>query len=711
MVWLAGCAVLHGAGFETEWHGERVWTGPETWASPLYDWEVKDGSLVGVAAAGRVVQRLTERVAEPAKGFELRTTVEILTPDRPSNPRAVWAGFAVGIQGMMDDPRHVAVMPKRRVDAGLRADGRVFVDAIESAEVLAGAGPAELRLVAAGGTLTLEARRGGASVAVTSAIDPARLRGNLGLAADSPRRKEDKRGPIRARFGAWSGRGEGLAADPALAFGPVLWTQYMRQAGQAKLSVQMPPLGAGDPQEVTLELQHDGEWERAGTARIDPLARTAVFRCEIGAGELRYRVTYPWAGRVGTWDGTFAAEPAADVPLKIAVFSCDHGYAFPQPKMVRNVARQDPDLLFFSGDQIYEVYGGFGTTRGPLGTAMLDYLRKFYQFGWTWRSLLRDRPSVIIPDDHDVFQGNLWGAGGAATKQQESGGYVMPPEWVKAVERTQTGHLPDPPDPRPVQQGIGVYFTKFTFGGVPVAVLEDRKFKSGPAAVLPANRRGLTAAAADVAGAELLGARQEEFLRAWAGETAAAPLRLVLSQTIFCKAHTHSGAELRADGLDFDSNGWPQAGRRRALDPLRGGNTLMVHGDQHLGILLRHGLERHGDGPWAFMVPGSANGFPRAWWPEGGRVTGDFSDPFGNKFTVLAAANPERGSNTLEPRAADDPETTAHRKGSGHGLLVIAPDRRRVTCEMWRHDFDAANPRPQDQFEGFPVTVTMGAGE
>jgi alkaline phosphatase D len=198
--------------------------------------------------------------------------------------------------------------------------------------------------------------------------------------------------------------------------------------------------------------------------------------------------------------------------------------------------------MFFAGDQIYEGYGGFGVIRLPVDRAMLDYLRKWYQFGWTWRHLLKDRPSVILPDDHDVFQANLWGAGGRATLRPEAGGYTMAPAWVKAVERSQTAHLPDAVDPSPVAQGIGVHFTTLHWGGVPMLILEDRKWKTGPDSILsPTRREQLSPEEVDAEGAQLLGERQERFLMAWAKTTQHAPLRMVLSQSIFCKAHTHSG--------------------------------------------------------------------------------------------------------------------------------------------------------------------------
>ena len=65
------------------------------------------------------------------------------------------------------------------------------------------------------------------------------------------------------------------------------------------------------------------------------------------------------------------------------------------------------------------------------------------------------------------------------------GGYTHHREYVKMVERCQTAHLPDPFDPTPVGQGIGVYYTSLEVGGVDFAILEDRKFKSGPAGKIP----------------------------------------------------------------------------------------------------------------------------------------------------------------------------------------------------------------------------------
>jgi hypothetical protein len=209
----------------------------------------------------------------------------------------------------------------------------------------------------------------------------------------------------------------------------------------------------------------------------------------------------------------------------------------------------------------------------------------------------------------------------------------------------------------------------------------------------------------DAPGAELLGKRQEGFLRRWAGRKDAA-MRVVLSQTIFCKVTTHAGAELRASSRDLDCGGWPQSGRRRALETLPA-TTLMLHGDQHLGALVRHGIHQWEDGPLAFMVPGTANGFPRAWWPEEVKPDGRYIDGLGNRITVLGIANPDKGSNQL-PRARTNPEELAHRKGSGYGIVRLDTKSRTATFEMWRYLFDAAQSRPEDQFPGFPRVIRLG---
>ena len=104
---------LEATEFRSDWQGSRPWVGPEYWAGPLYDWKTVDGAVVAVAAQDRLLHLLSHRPLEPQKGFQIRVSVELLYKGSISSPNAVWAGIAVGVKGMMEDPRHVAVWPKQ----------------------------------------------------------------------------------------------------------------------------------------------------------------------------------------------------------------------------------------------------------------------------------------------------------------------------------------------------------------------------------------------------------------------------------------------------------------------------------------------------------------------------------------------------------------------------------------------------------------------
>ncbi|MBL8212734.1 MAG: alkaline phosphatase D family protein [Bryobacterales bacterium] len=697
---VAAAATAPAALFARRWSGSRPWIGPEYWANPLQDWRMENGAVAAQAASNRTLHLLTHQV-EPNRTGSLTLSVKI-TP--PAEAAQTYAGFRIGIRGLLDNYRHALISANQWIDAYVRADGTLVLDGHESDSTVPLAGEFSLQFhVTSDGQAELRA----GAVSVRRRLTRDRLNGNVALLAGAP---EAAPKGITWRFRSWSVEGTLLAHHPEQTFGPILWTQYTLSRGVLKLTALFPPMGPADAQQAQLEIRRGNRWQRAASAPIDSLSRTATFRLDKwdATKAAGYRVLYRWQNALHEWSGTIRQEPAGDT-LKLGVFSCDNGYAFPLPRLTANVRVQDPDLLFFAGDQIYEGYGGFGFVREPASLAMLDYLRKFWQFGWTWRELLRDRPAIVIPDDHDVFQGNIWGQGGrkippGREKGFVYGGYVEPPEWVNAVQRTQCAHLPDPVDPAPVEQGITVYFTELDYGGVSFAILEDRKFKTGPESAFPQGVPG-SAEALDVPGAEMLGSRQEAFLQRWASQRPAA-MKVVLSQTILCKVTTHAGPALNPNRFDLDSGAWPQSGRRRALVAVRDANPLMIHGDQHLGALVRHGIDEWDDGPYAFMVPGTANGFPRAWWPEEEKPGGHYFDSFGNRMTVLGIANPERGSNLL-PRNRTHPETLAHKKGSGHGIVRFHLATKTAEIETWRYDFDARQPQKGDQFPGFPQTVDL----
>lgn len=310
-----------------------------------------------------------------------------------------------------------------------------------------------------------------------------------------------------------------------------MFSQYTLSGGLLKLTAQMPPLGVGDSRFVRLELKRDGKWTKIAEAPIHTVARTATFRVEKwdDTRDAAYRLAYTLKQADGAssehyWTGTIRRDPVDQPVLTVADVSCNTHEAFPNVRYTESMAKLNPDLLAFVGDQFYESSGGYGVQRGPLEPSILDYLRKWYLHGWTWRELTKDRPSISIPDDHDVYQGNNWGEGGAAqTTTQEAGGYNMPGAWVNVVHQTQTSHHPEPWDATPCKQGISVYSGPLVYGRVSFAILADRQFKSGPEGkVPPTGSRGdhvvdpnWDPKTADVPGLQLLGPGQMKHLAEW----------------------------------------------------------------------------------------------------------------------------------------------------------------------------------------------------
>ena len=354
-------------------------------------------------------------------------------------------------------------------------------------------------------------------------------------------------------------------------------------------------------------------------------------------------------------------------------------------------------------------------------------LFRSYFFGWAFGDRMAVAPTVCLPDDHDVYQGNIWGEGGKIVKagsMNAISGYRQPVEMVEVVHQTNCGQLPEPFDPTPAKNGITVYYTHLRYGRTSFAILGDRQFKSGPERVDtsggdPKSRADhvqsadVDIASLDKPGLTLLGQRQLDFLNAWVDDWKGVDLKVVLSETVFANAATHHGAKNNYLYADLDSGGWPQSARAKALLNIRRAFPLHVNGDQHLTMLSEYGIEQPHDGPWSFCTPAVSVGYQRWWRPEemgqqpapmsrpphGLPNTGDFRDGFGNLIHVYAVGNPE-GS------AHPNRYTQAAVKASGLGFVELDPAARSYTCHAIRFAADPANPAaPANPFPGFPHTI------
>lgn len=485
----------------------------------------------------------------------------------------------------------------------------------------------------------------------------------------------------------------------------ICFALYTVQNNVMKLNAQLYPLMPGEDRNVRLEIRQQGKWKQIAETQVIEQGWTATFRVERwdSTKDVEYRVLH---GKNASYTGTIRKDPLDKEIIVVAAFTGNsinpnHGGDISKHDIVENIKKLNPDLLFFSGDQVYDHNRHYAA---------------WLKFGRDFGEIIRNTPTVTIPDDHDVGQGNLWGHGGrlSTIRASHDGGYAAPLEYVKEVERAQTSHLPDPFDPTPVERGIGVYYTALTIGRVSFAIIEDRKFKTGPASVLPdmgwrPNRPdhvsvpGYDPKALDVPEARLLGERQLKFLRQWAADWQDCDMKAVLSQTAFAGgAHLHGNRDNRLL-VDLDSNGWPQTGRNNALSEIRKAFALMICGDQHLGTIIHHGINDWNDSGYSLCVPSIANLYLRWWAPlEPGRnrepgmpeYLGEFLDGLGNKLTMLAVANPD-------PEENKDKLTT---RAAGFGVVKFNKKTRAITMECWPRNVDISDSNTK-QYPGWPRTI------
>ncbi len=779
-------------GLASDWKGlpDRTWIGPDWFANRWADWRVSAGRAECVEGSDSLPMRtlhVLTRTIDPTRGpVSLRVRTGPMTSGSGLD-EATWAGFLFGAGGEHVDPRITALVHHRpgedggvlavvdgrgharfrdnegesSVNNGWSVGGRLAVGEVPviDAPVISdidprGAAPEAYELL-----LTLEpvddevraelkvldADTGERLSDVRLDLSPQQVAGGIGLSSHGG-------GAGGWWFDGLRIDGEGLVSHPERAWGPVLSVLYTVSDGVLKLTAQLPPLGPRDMQDAGLQVERDGRWEMVDVSRFQAGSCTVPFRVEgwDEATDARFRVVYELRTGIGpqrtSYEGRIRPAPVGE--MTVGSLNCqkiytgglawnESGIWFPHAATVAALEHHDPDLLFFAGDQIYE--GDLTpVVSAPTDEAVLDYLYKWSRFCWSFGDLTRTRPTICIPDDHDVFHGNLWGAGGRHAVRsgpfsaQDAGGYKQAAEFVNVVHATQTSHLPDPVDPAPIDQGIGVYHTALRWGGVSWAILADRMFKSAPGPLLPAgqvtngwfeNPAFDPVRESDADGAVLLGERQLAFLDAWATDWSHDTwIKGVLSQTLFANLATlppgaWNGAvlpsvevggfgELPDDWVlaaDTDSNGWPRAGRDRAVEALRRASAFHLAGDQHLPSTIQYGVTRWKEGAFAFCAPAIANTWPRRWFPPtagGDRAdgapgyTGDHVDGFGNKLSVAAVANPFRTG--LEP-------ARLHDRVPGYGIVRLDRETRRVVFECWPRSVDPSAPGA-GQYADWPVT-------
>ncbi|MBT3385869.1 MAG: hypothetical protein HN778_15665 [Prolixibacteraceae bacterium] len=735
--------------FEKSWTNlnDRVWVGSEFWSNRLHDWKIQNGRLECIANNQRLLMRTTHLINHRLTNTDGDFFGEVEMGSLQTNQNSDAAsGFLLGAGPKLDvwgaSLIQQNIGPGAGLFAGISVDGDLFVKDMESGDILKvvktkmnESNSMQIEANHKNSSCTLTIKYGDSELSLPD-INKEKLIGNIALVSH-PGTGDN---PGSFWFNNLKIGGSKLIKLDETA-GPIISTQYTLSNDILKLTAQLTPVGETDPKEVTLETKKDGSWQEVSKTQIITPGYTATFKVTNwdSSSDIPYRVKYIYPSskndnEITFWEGTVRHDPVEKEEITIAGFTGNHNIAhpglsrlngtfnfdssgiwYPHTQIVDNIKIINPDVLFFSGDQVYE---GDSPTFPDRDNFELDYLYKWYLYCIAYRDLTKDIPTISIPDDHDVYQGNIWGQGGRAVDVDNKGGYVHPAWFAQMVERTQCSNLPDPYDPTPIEQNIGVYYTSLNYGGIGFAVIEDRKFKSG-CADNPFITQGrpdhvvdpeFDVRKIDLPGKKLLGERQLDFLDNWATNWKGQEMKIALSQTIFANMATHHGGNLFRLIADLDSNGWPQSGRNKAIDALRKAFVFHLAGDQHLASIVHHGTDDWDDGIYSFCVPSIANFYPRAWWPESIgfdrpentlQNIGKHKDGFGNFVTVYGVTNPTaftKISTNHEP-------LTIHDKMPGYGIVKMNKKNRTIRMECWPR---YANPlQEEQQYEGWPKTISQ----
>lgn len=403
---------------------------------------------------------------------------------------------------------------------------------------------------------------------------------------------------------------------------------------------------------------------------------------------------------------------------------------YPYEQIEKGYNKFKPDLVVFLGDQFYESRPSMPITKEPF--CYLDYLYKWNLYCLQFRNITANTPTIILTDDHDVYQGNLWGNGGVSaetinkadlrkyyqgnydTWQQDNGGYFMPKDFVNMAITSQTSHLPKPYKRK--TKGLTNYYTSYQFGDFDFAILEDKKYKSAPVNIqhqifngIPLND-SLTTQELNNDNFTLLGKKQLKFLNKFV-EKESDNLKIILTQSAYASLTTinqesHPLKDLPATlsgkhklNRDMDTNGWPKTGRDKAMSIIGTEPVLFLCGDQHMGSVVEL-FDTLNNGTHFFTIPSISNTWPRTWLPsdstDSSSPLGIHYDGFGNKMNVVAVANP-----TIETHSPQN----INKKSPGFGIIILNSVEKSAVLHAYPLYFDELNTI--QEYNGWPININL----
>ncbi|WP_394495111.1 alkaline phosphatase D family protein [Shewanella sp. ENK2] len=737
-------------------HVQRPWLGKAFWGNRLQDWRLNAGKIECIRGERgfemRTVSILTRQLNDAPKPARIKAKVSNLTPTK-----AGFCGFLLaagadqldyrasaliqrasgkngGFMAVINDKGELSFRDFSDTNKPLAFEkvvrtNTVNIDQIHDREIILDChidpvsnNNFDVRLIAIDSKTNKEL-----GFIVRTGVPSSELLGGVMLLSSMP----SKQSGARWAFEDIQSGGDKLSQFDNRGLGPVIGCMHSLNKSVLKLSAQFMPVAENEYRKVSFEYRQssNSEWQST-TSQIEP-GYVIQFRVDgwDNTQEYDYRVVSQDNGNADVlYQGQILKDPGQSKTLSIALYSClvptnlsldiEHyktrlkqekllgrfgpeNILFPHTELVGNCDSHEPDMYVFCGDQYYEATPTQVWRGRP--DSHLDMLYRWYLWYWTFRDSIRNKPSILLADDHDVLQGNLWGVGGrdpvvleGDKRTEEDGGYMETKALVKMVYRMQHGHNPDAYDPTPIDHDIPVTYGAFVYGGVSFALVEDRKFKS---------RRNININPLHTQG-ELLGHRQEQFLRAWADMDKGLP-KVCIASSIWGSPQTKSNLEPL---LDYDSNGYPPDGRTRAVKLIKDAGAVVICGDQHLPMMAKQGLDTFDDGPLFFAGPAAA-AFWQRWFEGLGKLdnpfnndpnTGNFTDIFGNKMRVLAVANPKVTYDDFKQQTKNSwSNFLADRslKSEGYGIVKVDHKAHQFEFECWEWNTD---PNKGKQFPGWP---------
>jgi alkaline phosphatase D len=406
----------------------------------------------------------------------------------------------------------------------------------------------------------------------------------------------------------------GVASGAPRADGVTLWTRLAPRP--------MDDDGGAEPLAVRVRwevLEEDGRLARQGVATAEPGWAHAV-RVELRglAAGRAYRYRFLSGDAVST-SGRFRTAPAAGDRLRLVFGSCqqyEQGYY----AAWRHAVADDPDLVVFLGDYIYESSWGRRHVRKHdegVPTTLAAYRRRhaLYKGDRDLQAAHAACAWVLTWDDHEVdndYAGDLsqHGAAPEAFARRRTAAY-----------RAYFEHMPLPWSMAPRGASMRIHGHVDWGSLVRIHVLDDRQYRSPQACSAPGYAGSRTVGPDCVQRLDpartLLGAEQEAWFER-SLRTSRARWNLVAQQTLMGRSDQRPGPEEGwwTDGWD----GYPAA-RRRLLEAVRASearNPIALGGDVHAFYAgeLHEDFDRPGERPAMLEFVGgsiSSQGPSQAW--------------------------------------------------------------------------------------------------